>query len=92
MCGLPGQTKAFLRRDIENAADMDVHAFTAYSLRRHECLGGRELFDGFWLGRSWASFNGDGPPGKTGRARLMLQGCALGFNLGFKFASNTQPR
>jgi len=79
MYGLPGQTKASLRRDIENAA---------YSLRLHECLGGRELFDGFWLSRSWASFNGDGPPGKTGRARLMLQGCALGF----KFASNTQPR
>jgi hypothetical protein len=88
MYGLPGQTKAPLRRDIENAADIDVHAFTAHSLRLNECLAGPELFDGFWFSRSWASFNGDGSPGQAGRARLMLQGCALGF----RFASNTQPR
>lgn len=36
MYGLPGQTEESLRRDIENAADMDVHAFTAYSLRLNE--------------------------------------------------------
>jgi oxygen-independent coproporphyrinogen-3 oxidase len=36
MYGLPGQTEASLRRDIENAADMGVHAFTAYSLRLNE--------------------------------------------------------
>jgi oxygen-independent coproporphyrinogen-3 oxidase len=36
MYGLPGQTEDSLRRDIENAAEMGVHAFTAYSLRLNE--------------------------------------------------------
>ena len=36
MYGLPGQTEKSLRHDIENAADMGVHAFTAYSLRLNE--------------------------------------------------------
>jgi|GEM_PF-3521217 len=36
MYGLPGQTEASLRRDIENAADMGVQAFTAYNLRLNE--------------------------------------------------------
>ncbi|MBT8420519.1 MAG: coproporphyrinogen III oxidase family protein [Gammaproteobacteria bacterium] len=36
MYGLPGQSEESLRRDIENAADMGVPTFTAYSLRLNE--------------------------------------------------------